>query len=177
MSLNVKFTFDENTYRHYMNGFLTVLHCHHYLCLTTRMAEDFMDVGGVKILRETAEDTIRPLLDDYFQKNNISSIEDKFNVGTQYYSIMGMGKMRIKANQTGGNVTLPRSHVDQGWLKKWGKNEHPVNHFTCGFIAAIFAASFSKPARSYEVIEVESIVQGSPASQFNVKLITGGTGQ
>jgi hypothetical protein len=174
MELNVKFTFDENTYRHYMNGFLTVLHCHHYLCLTTRMAEDFMDLGGIKILREAAEDSIRPMLDDYFFKNGVSSIEDKFNVGTQYYAVMGMGKMKIKANQHGGTVMLPRSHLDQGWLKRWGKSDQPVNHFTCGFIGAIFAAAFGKAPHSYEVTEIDSIVQGSAASQFTVKLAQGG---
>ncbi len=176
MDLNVKFTFDENTYRHYMNGFLTVLHCHHYLCLTTKMAEEFKELGGIKILCESAEDSIRPILDDYFAKNGVVSIEEKFNVGTQYYSVMGMGKMKIKANQTGGSVLLPRSHLDQGWIKKWGKNETPVNYFTCGFIAAIFSAAFGRPSRTYEVTETEGIVQGFPASQFMVKSLLGGTG-
>ena len=41
MDLDVKFTFDDKSYRHYMNGHESVLHCHHYMTLTTKMAEDF----------------------------------------------------------------------------------------------------------------------------------------
>ncbi len=99
MALNVDFTFDKETYRHYMNGFLSVLHCHHYLCLTTKMAEDFDDLGGITILRETAEETIKPLFDDYIRKNNLTELEDRLAVGVEYYSVMGLGKMRVSARR------------------------------------------------------------------------------
>jgi hypothetical protein len=174
MALNLEFTFDEKTYRHYLNGIMTVLHCHHYLCLTSKMAEDFADLEGPRILRETAEDTISPFFQRYYQQNEITKIEEKLLVGAEYYSVMGMGKMQIQASTTGGAVRLSRSHVDQGWIKKWGKHDKHINHFTCGFIAAIFAAAFSKPARSFKVTETGSIVTGGEQSEFAVEF--GGTG-
>ncbi len=169
MDLKVDFTFDDKTYRHYMNGFMSVLHCHHYLCLTTKLAKDFDDLGGIQILKEVAEDTIRPLFDDYILKNNVASVEDRISVGVGYYALMGLGKMKVSTNEQGGKVELPRSHVDQGWLKKWGKSEEHVNYFTCGYIAAMFAAATNKPARSFSVIEIESIATGSVASLLEVK--------
>lgn len=170
MPLNLEFTFDEETYRHYLNGIMTVLHCHHYLCLTTKMAEDFDDIGGTRILCETAEDTIIPFFHRYYNDNNVVKIEDKLLVGAEYYSVMGMGKMQIQASNDGGTVTLSHSHVDQGWVKKWGVHDKHINHFTRGFIAAIFTTAFDKPARSFNVTEVDSIVTGGENSIFNVKL-------
>ncbi len=169
MALNVDFTFDDKTYRHYMNGFLSVLHCHHYLCLTTKMALDFDVIGGVRILMETAEDTIRPLFDDYISKNRVTSFKDRILMGMEYYAIMGLGRMKVSANEQGGKVQLLRSHVDQGWLKKWGKNDKHINYFTRGYVAAMFAAALDKPARSFTVTELESIVTGDKAGILEVK--------
>ncbi len=101
MALKVDFTFDEKSYRHYMNGFLSVLHCHHYLCLTTKLAKDFDDIGGVRILTETAEDTIRPLFDDYISKNGVESFKERIMMGMEYYAIMGLGGMKVSANEQG----------------------------------------------------------------------------
>jgi hypothetical protein len=170
MALKVDFTFDEKTYRHYMNGFLSVLHCHHYLCLTTKLALDFDDLGGTRILKEVAEDTMRPLFDDYIRKNGVDSFAERILVGIEYYAVMGLGKMKVSANEQGGKVQLVRSHVDQGWLTKWGKSEAHVNYFTCGYIAAMFAAAVDKPARSVSVTETESIATGSDSSILQVKI-------
>lgn len=168
MALKTEFTFDKNTYRHFMNGHMSVLHCHHYMTLTSKMAMDYNDLNGVRILIESTEDSMRPLFDDYIVKNGISDSTARLNVGAEYYPVMGMGLMQIKGDVNGGTVTLSRSHVDSGWIKKWGKHDKPVNYFTCGYIAAIFAASFNKPARSYEVVEIASIVKGDEQSRFTV---------
>ncbi len=158
--LKVDFTFDDKTYRHAMNGHESVLHCHHYMSLTTKLAEDFADVGGVRILREVAEDSIRPLLDSYHQTHRVPTGDERLEVGREYYSVMGLGEMEISGDETGGQVKLHHSHVDEGWIKKWGKHDRFVNHFSCGFAAAVFAAAFDRPARSYLAKEKASIVIG-----------------
>ena len=71
MSLQIEHTFDDKTYRHYTNGFMTVMHCHHYMTLATQLAEDFADIGGPRIMAESAEDSMRPMIDDYIKKHNI----------------------------------------------------------------------------------------------------------
>ena len=169
MTLDVNFTFDEKSYRHYLNGFCTVLHCHHYLGLTTRLAEDFDDVGGTRILAESAEDSLRPLLDDYIRQHAIRTLEERLAVGADFYPVMGMGRMAASLSGNGGTVTLTRSHVDAGWLKKWGTHTKPVNHFTRGYIAAMYSAAFGLPSRSSRVRETESIVTGAAESVFIVE--------
>jgi hypothetical protein len=169
MALKKEFTFDEKTYRHSTNGFVTVMHCHHYMSLLSKLAIEFDDIGGVRVLCESAEDSIRPMIDDYCMKNNVASFEDKLDVGRQYYSVMGMGLMKVSGDKYQGEVTLTRSHVDQGWMKKWGNHDAPVNHWTRGYIAAMFAAAAGKSPRSYEVTEASSMVMGNTTSIFTVK--------
>lgn len=173
MTLDIKHTFDEKNFRHYMNGFNVVLHCHHYMSLTTKLAMEYDDIGGTRILSESAEDSILPLLTDYIRKNNISKPEERLGVGAGFYRVMGLGSMVVSGDEAGGQVSLKASHVDKGWQTKWGDNSTPVNYFTRGYIAAVFEAAFDKPPRSYLVNENESMLTGSSKSSFLVKKIQG----
>ncbi|MFW5740505.1 MAG: hypothetical protein ACOC1F_09080 [Myxococcota bacterium] len=169
MPIKVDHTFDKKNYRHYMNGINSVLHCHHYMALTTRLAEQTADFGGPRILKETAEDSLRPLLDETIKRSGLSTPEEKLEAGKELYSIMGLGSMEIKGDESGGEVKLLHSHVDEGWIKKWGKHDKFVNHVTCGYLAAVFAAAYGKPARSYQATEQTSIVVGDDFSILAVK--------
>jgi hypothetical protein len=91
-------------------------------------------------------------------------------VGKEYFCVMGLGKLEVQGTQEGGEVRLTHSHVDEGWVKKWGKHDHFINHFACGYVAAMFTVAFAKPPRSYLVTETSSIVVGDPVSALVVRL-------
>ncbi len=169
MNLELSHTFDEASFRHFVNGHNVVLHCHHYMSLTSRLAEDFADLGGPRVLREATEDAIRPVLDSYFAEHKVTAPADRLDLGRQYFAAMGLGRMEISGSATEGQVTLRHSHVDEGWAQKWGAHDKPINHVGCGFVAAMFAAAFDRPARSYQVTESASIVMGAPASVLAVR--------
>jgi hypothetical protein len=170
MTLNIEFSFDKDTYRHFINGQNAVMHCHHYMSLTTALAEQFASAGGPALLAESAEDSIRPLLDEYFSKESITDVEQRLQVGAELYAFLGMGKMTVAGGADGaGEVTLHRSHVDEGWVQKFGQADHPLNHFTCGYLAAVFGAAHGKPARSFKVSEEESMAAGAPQGRFAVQ--------
>lgn len=169
MTLELTHTFDDKNYRHFLNGFNMVLHCHHYMSLTTKLAEDFNDIGGTRILAETAEDSIRPILDNYVTTHAVAAGDARLKMGAEFFSVMGMGKMEASGTAGSGTVSLSRSHVDQGWIKKWGNHTKPINHFTRGYIAAMFAAAYDKPARSFIVRETEAMVTGKAVSSFTVE--------
>jgi hypothetical protein len=169
MALRLDFTMDADTNRQYLNGHPVVMHSHHYLALITKMAEDLGDIGGAGILRDVVEETMRAVFDDYIQKNGLTSAQDKCNVGREYYSVFGLGKMVITGDEQGGEVRLVRSHLDEGWVMKWGTTDNPVNHFTCGYVAAMFGAAFNKPLKSYTVTEAASIAVGDTEGKFIVK--------
>lgn len=171
MALEVKHTFDESTFRHFINGHGFVLHCHHYMTLTCKLAEEFADLGAVRVLAESAEDSIRPVLEGYVKEKGIAAPAERLQIGAEYFSFMGMGKMAVTGSPTGGEVKLPHSHVDEGWIQKWGKHDKPINHFTRGFVAAMFAVAFDKPARSFEAVETAAIVTGAAESVLSVKAV------
>ena len=169
MPLKVDFTLDENSHRQYLNGHNVVMHSHHYLALITKLAEDLADVNGPQILADTVEDTMRVLLEDYFQKNGITDSKDKGMVGTEYFSTFGLGKMTISGNDQSGEARLIHSHIDEGWLQKWGPHHKPINHFTRGYVAAMFGVIFNRAPRSFSVTETAGMVTGEEQSVFIVK--------
>ncbi len=167
--LKLDHRFDPITCRHTRNGATEVLHCHHYASLYTQLADDVSMLDGKKLLAECAEDAFAGLLKSYFAENGICTVEDRIAIAEQYYASAGLGKLKVLfAGSDSGRVELIHSHIDEGWIKKWGKRDKPVNFITSGYIAALFCAVFDLPARSVNVSEVKSIVCGDAQSQFNV---------
>jgi len=167
LELNRKF--DPKSCRHLNNGQVSVLHCHHYASLYSQLADDCGMLDAKKLLAEVAEDTVYQTLHDYYKANDVTDIADRVAIAEQYYAAAGMGRMKILcAGPDSGEVELTSSHVDEGWIKKWGNRDKPVNFITSGYISGAFSAIFGKLARSFAANETASIVAGAPASRFEV---------
>lgn len=157
-------TFDPKTSRHSLNGFTSVLHCHHYTTLYTQLA---MDAGETELLKHTAEDIFYDFLTDYYETHNVKCYCKMLELAVQCYAAFGMGKMEIvNAGEDSAEIRLIQSHIDSGWLKKWGKYDAPVNYITAGFISAMLSAAFKRQVRTFSVTEFESIVMGASTSCF-----------
>ena len=170
MSLKLDFSLDNDTFRHYLNGHAVVMHSHHYLALMTKLAEEFDSIGGPQLLKDVVEESMWAVFNDYVTQNGQSTPLQRCNVGREYYSVYGLGKMKVAGTENGGEVCLIRSHIDEGWIRKWGRHTKPVNHFTCGYIAAMFAVAFNKPAKSYTVVETDSMAVTGAEGTFIVTL-------
>lgn len=161
--------FEPRTCRHLVDGRTYVLHCHHYATLYTQLAEDCGMLDGKKLLAETTEDTFYEILRDFFAAHGPLEIDERFAIGERFFSVTGMGRLKVtSAGPDCGEVVLPASHLDAGWVRKWGKSKRPINHLARGFIAALFAAVFERPSRTYTVTETDSIASGAPQSRFVV---------
>lgn len=161
--------FDPKACRHSLNGRDVVLHCHHFISLYTQLADDCSLLDARRLLAEAAEDAFGMALADYYAQHGIDSIADRFDIATQYYAACGLGKMHVVcAGPDSGSVELERSHVDEGWVAKWGQRAEPVNFITQGFIAGMFAAAMERPRRSFRVSEITSIVSGAERSVFDI---------
>ncbi len=170
-SFKVDYHFDSDTCRHYMNGASTVLHCHHFMTLYTQLACDAVNFDGEKHLKQAAEHTFYEILQNYFSQHQLTQLEDKIAVAEQYWQTVGMGKLMFKeVGEYILRVEMPYSHIDEGWLKKWGQSNTPVNFITCGFIAAMAALFNHAPQESYEVQEIASLANGNDMSCFKALL-------
>ena len=159
--------FDPVKNRHFLNGVCSVLHCHHYATLYTQLAMDATDFEGVRHLVETSEDVFYEVLGQYFEEKNVTSLDEKIEIAQQYWQAVGMGLL----NFTGVGkyevmAEMEYSHVDEGWLKKWGGSDKPVNLFTVGFVAAVAALVNGKPPRSFNTRETKSLACGDEKSEF-----------
>jgi len=164
IDLSIKHTFDERKKRHFFNGVQTVYHCHHYTALYTQLA---LDAGEEYLLTEVAEQNFFKILNDYFSNNNITELADRISIACQYYSAIGLGVIELQyVGDDSGIFVSKKSHVEHGWIKKWGKYDKPVNYIGCGYISAIFSSIFNLPVGSYSTFELESIVKGDEKTVF-----------
>lgn len=159
--------FDEKTKRHKLNGIQTVLHCHHYMALYTQLA---IDADETELFKTSSRESFRGMLENYFTSYKVEdSIAARVDIACKYYSLVGLGKMTVKFLGTeSGSVEISSSHIDEGWIRKWGKYDKPVNYISAGFIEALFESVLDLPSHSFDAVEIESIVMGAEKSIFNV---------
>lgn len=163
--------FDPVRCRHYMNGVLSVLHCHHYMTLFHQLADDAKDFEGERLLKATAEDTFYDVLSKYFCDKGIESLEDMILLAQEYWRVVGMGLIRFTAvGKYAVTAEMEYSHVDEGWLKKWGSRETPVNFITAGFVSAAASLFNQKPSGSFVTKEIKSLLVGDDVSLFKAVL-------
>jgi hypothetical protein len=161
--------FDRKTCRHSANGFGMVLHCHHYASLYCQLADDAEQFNGRELLKRSAELTFLDVLSTYFAEHGIKDLGDRIALAQEYWNVCGFGTLTFDhVGELSATAHMDHSHVDEGWIKKWGHRDKPVNFIGQGYVAAALAAIYDLPAGSYAVYETESIVAGAEASRFNL---------
>lgn len=168
--LKLEHIFDPQSCRHFLNGETVVTQCHHYTALFIQLIFDTSElIDSAKFMVESSEDNFYNTFEKIFSSYTELSLKDKISLAEQYYSMTGLGKMKvIYCGESGGEVILTHSHVDEAWIKKWGNYNKPINFITQGLISALFASIYNKNIRSYHVREEESIVCGDEKSKFTV---------
>lgn len=163
--------FDPDTCRQYLNECCTVLHSHHYAALLSQLADDAGDFDGIYHLRRAAEDAFHEVLDHYFREHEVGPLKDRVAIAEQYWETVGMGQIRFTCvEKYAVAAEMQFSHVDQGWLEKWGKRDKGINFITQGFVAAAAALFAGRPAGSFTIRETRSLVAGDEVSVFKAVL-------
>ena len=165
-TLKVETRFDADRCRQYLNDELTVFHCHHYTTLFTQLADDAESLEGRKHLREAAAESMLAVLQRYCSSHNITAPADKIDIAQQYYAYVGLGKVRI--DLAANSAEMEHSHVDEGWIQRWGKRDKPVNYIGQGFLAAAFALAHGEASSAFAVDETQSLVAGAATSKFSI---------
>lgn len=170
MTIECKFEqrFDPEKRLQYINDESSVLHCHHYATLCTKLAIDTQYLEGPRLLFESMEEAAYLTLSKYFIVENISAVDDRRKIAEQHFALTGLGLLSLSMSSNGGKATMKHSHVDEGWIKKWRREKYPVNFMGQGYIAAAFSAINDRSIGSYQVIETRSIVKGESISEFEV---------
>ena len=162
--------FDPRRKFQYVNDEPSVLHCHHYITMCSQLAMEKENLEGPRLIMEAMEETFYLVLKKYFIRYGITRQQDMIKTAEEYFSLTGMGILSIQPGKDTGSAEMKRSHIDEGWIRKWGTSEKGVNFAGCGYIAAVFALVNEVPLRSYDVREVQSIASGADSSKFTVEL-------
>jgi hypothetical protein len=161
--------FERHRARHVVNGATAVLHCHNYAILYCQIADDAEIVNGRELLARAAEYAFLSLLRDYFATHAVTAVDERVALAEEYWSVCGMGTLKFDClGQMSATAVMAHSHVDEGWVAKWGRRDRPVNFIGQGYLAAALAAIYDRPAGSFAVRETESIVAGAPESRFAI---------
>jgi hypothetical protein len=152
----------------YVNDEPSVLHCHHYATLFTRVALDQREHNGPKLLSDSAEEAFFLVLTKYFVKNDVRATAQRTAAAEELCGLIGLGSLDLELRPGGGSARMPHAHVDEGWIKKWGESKEPVNFIGQGYIAAASAAIFDEQMGSYHVVETASIARGDTESRFTI---------
>jgi len=164
INLGIKHEFNPISNRHFLNDTQTVYHCHHYTTLYTQLA---LDAGETDLLSEVSENNFYPLLKNYYAENNVTNLEDKIRIACQYYSALGLGVIEVESlGDFSAIIVSKNSHIEEGWIKKWSKNDKPVNYVGCGYVSALLSAVLGKPTGVFATVETESIVMGNEKTVF-----------
>ncbi len=161
--------FDPRRSRHFVEGLTSVLHCHHYATLYTQLADDCTLLDARALLARVAAESFFEILVRIQRRNGLERPAERLAAAEQYYAFAGLGRLKVTAaGPDAGEAELERSHIDEGWIRKWGRRDKPVNFITQGFLAATFAAAFDGRPAQYAVQEIASIVSGAARSRFQV---------
>ena len=163
-------SFDTETCRHTANGNTVVLHCHHYASLYCQLADDAAELfDGKSLLRKAAEMSFYPILVGYFKKHGVSDLSKRLALAEEYWRTSGMGLLKFdRVGKMSATAHMDHSHVDRGWILKWGNRDEAVNFIGQGYLSAVLAAVYDLPLESYFTNETDSIVSGSPESYFTI---------
>lgn len=164
-------TFDPVRKLQYVNGDPSVMHCHHYATLFTKLALDFADIRAPELLQTSMEEAYYLVLKKRFIIGGIETMEGKRSIIEEHFRLAGLGKVEISLHQTGGKAEMSHSHMDEGWIAKWGKRKEAVNFIGRGYLAAAFDLMFQKSLGSFTVTEDSSIVSGAPRSVFRIEMV------
>jgi hypothetical protein len=167
-SLPLQQRFDSQHKKHFLNNHPIVMHCHHYGALYTQLA---LDAKETTLLAEVSEDAFFTILNDYFSHIIYKqTISQRIEIAREYFSAFGLGKMQVNyLGDYSGEIELLTSHIDQGWIKKWGHHDEPVNYIVAGYCSALFSSILNQPVRAFKTTEIKSIVMGAETSLFKVE--------
>jgi hypothetical protein len=164
-------TFDPIRKLQYINTDPSVMHCHHYSALFAKLAVDMEHLGAAEILSQSMEDAFYIVLRKFVILEELSNKQERIDVFQEHFRLAGLGTLLLRdVKKSGGNAILTHSHLDEGWIKKWGKHEKPVNFMGQGYIAAAFSVIHDTFPRTYQVEETNSIVTGDPQSEFIITI-------
>lgn len=153
-----------------LSGEMVSLHCHHYNCGLLKVMEKITSLDGRELFMKTAEEQFYNSYKNYLAKHSeLANASDKLIAASEWYSILGFGKIDLShLTAQGGTALASSSYFVTAWLAKYGRRDTAVCHLTRGFIVGILDCVYNKPLGNYKVTEVDCMITGANECKFEI---------
>jgi len=169
--------FDINDYKYdsehnylEIGGEAMVFHCHHYITNLQRTILDADYIDGRLFLIGSAADSV------YYQLSNLCdglSIEESKIMAQDIYKVFGYGLIDLSAmDENGIELQSTKSFFAKTWEMKFGRAEKPVDYYTSGFLAAVYAVIYKKDLKDIFAEQTSCMACGDSTNTHVVKLGT-----
>ena len=162
-----KYKYDEKHNYLEIGGEAMVFHCHHYIINLHKTILDAKNIKSTPFLIGSAADAI------YNQLTNLCkdlNIEESKKMAEEIYKCFGYGLIKLKElNENGIKVQTTKSFFSKTWEMKFGKSTFPVDFYTLGFLAAVYAVVFNKKLKDINVSQDKCMACGDEFNEFTIK--------
>ncbi|WP_127471388.1 hypothetical protein [Thiomicrorhabdus aquaedulcis] len=138
-----QYTFDEQHNALDIGGEAMVFHCHHYINYLQRSILDAHYIDSEPFLIGSAADAV------YHQLTQLCAGLDENQskqMAQDVYKAFGYGLIDLSTlNAEGIELITYKSFFSKTWLMKFGKAIKPVDYYTRGYLAAVYAVIYQVP--------------------------------
>ncbi len=168
VSFNPETKFDSARNLHYVEGYATAFHCHHYMGAFFKMLAATTEVNGAEIMKTTAEKITGAQLRAYFRNHpEVTSEKARLEVGADAFRRYGLGNVDFsQITNEGGTVIIPTSHIAKALKAKVGKSTEGGGSLLAGIVAGILSAAYG---RNYKVTPMDALAGGTDRYSFKVE--------
>ena len=162
-----KYAFDQEHNYLEIGGEAMIFHCHHYMINLQRTILDADYIESTLFLIGSAADAL------YSQLTNLCqglSVEASKEMAQDIYKTFGYGLIDLSGmDEKGGEFTTTHSFFSKTWALKYGKSEKPVDYYTAGFLAAVYAVIFHKNLQDVNARQTKCMACGDAHNSFEVQ--------
>lgn len=126
-----------------VGGEAMIFHCHHYMNYLQRSILDADYIDSRRFLIGSAADSV------YHQLSHLCLGLDQaqtLQMAQEIYQTFGYGLIDLsKMNEKGIELTTVNSFFSKTWVMKFGQSVKPIDFYTSGFVAAVYAYVYDIP--------------------------------
>ena len=161
------YAFDEDHNFLEVAGEAMIFHCHHYLAnlLKTILDADYID--SRPFLVGSAADAVYNQLSCLC--DGLDETESK-KMAEDVYKCFGYGLINLSGmDENGVDLTTSKSFFSKTWQIKFEKSAKPIDYYTVGFLAAVYAVIYGKSLAEIDAEQTRCMACGDDLNRFSIR--------
>lgn len=154
------YAFDVEHGALYIGDEAMVFHCHHYMNYLLRSILDADYIDSPRFIIGAAADAV------YHQLTHLCRDKDStqsLQIAQEIYQNFGFGLLDLSSmNQQGIELQTTHSFFSKSWVMKFGPADRPIDFYTSGFLAAVYAYVYEIPLEHIHAEQTHCMASGDP---------------